>query len=152
VAVAEVLSKSISRDVNRLERECSGNPNLTNIIDEKFDLVISTDVLEHIPDWRKAFKKLCGYLAVNGFLYIQTPSNNPSPSYPQKEVFRQRFLGLLGRSDPNKHVRHGISCKQLYDEAVKMGLKPLLAAEDYVVDSITHCDFKPRTHCLFQKV
>ncbi len=36
-------------------------------------------------------------------------------------------------------------------KATGMGLRPLLAAEDYVVDSIVHCDFKPRCHCLFQK-
>ena len=71
--------------------------------------------------------------------------------YPHLKVFKQRALGFLGQNNPNQHVRHGLSCKQLYDEGTRAGLKPLLAAEDYVVDSISHCDFKPRSHCLFQK-
>jgi SAM-dependent methyltransferase len=125
--------------------------NLADISDDRFDLVISTDVLEHIIDWQKAFQNLCSYLAVGGYLYIQVPSNYPSPNYPHLKVFKQRALGFLGQNNPNQHVRHGLSCKQLYDEGIRAGLKPLLAAEDYVVDSISHCDFKPRSHCLFQK-
>lgn len=124
---------------------------LANIRDDKFDLVISTDVLEHIIDWRKAFSNLCDYLAIGGHLYIQVPSNYPSPNYPRSRLIKQRALGMLGLNDPSTHVRHGISCKQLFDEAIKNGLVPLLAAEDYVVDSRVYCDFKPRCHCLFQK-
>ena len=125
--------------------------NITDISEEKFDLVISTDVLEHIPQWTKSLQELCKYLAVAGYLYIQVPSNYPSPNYPSLRVLKQRMLGFFGKSDPNQHVRHGLSCKQLHDEATKMGLKPLLAAEDYVVDGVVHCEFKPRCHCLFQK-
>ena len=124
---------------------------LEELRDEKYDLVISTDVLEHIPRWSEAFRNLAGYLAQGGYLYVQVPSDYSSPNYPSLTVWKQRFLGLLGKNDPNQHVRHGLSCKQLFDTASDLGLKPLVAGEDYVVDSIVHCDFKPRCHCLFQK-
>lgn len=125
--------------------------NLPDLRDQKFNLVISTDVLEHIPDWRQAFQDLCGFMDVGGYLYVQVPSNYPSPNYPLTEVLKHRFYGLFGRNDPNQHVRHGLSCKQLFDEGLKAGLKPLVAAEDYVINSVVHCDFKPRCHCLFMK-
>jgi 2-polyprenyl-3-methyl-5-hydroxy-6-metoxy-1,4-benzoquinol methylase len=117
----------------------------------KFDLVISTDVLEHIPNWRNAFRNLSKYLCEGGYLYIQTPSNYPSPNYPRFEVAKQQLLGLLGMNNPNQHIRHGLSCKQLFDEAKKIGLTPLRVSEDYVIDFKTYCSFKPRTHCLFMK-
>ncbi len=126
--------------------------NVTDISEERFDLVISTDVLEHIPKWTETLQELCDYLAVGGYLYIQVPSNYPSPNYPILGVLKQRMLGFFRKNNPNQHVRHGLSCKQIYDEATRMGLKPLIAAEDYVVNDIVHCDFKPRCHCLFQKL
>ncbi len=116
-----------------------------------FDLVLSTDVLEHIPDWHRAFQDLCHYVKAGGYLYVQAPSNYPSPSFPTVTVWKQRLLGYMHRNDPNQHVRHGLSCKQLYDEATRAGLQTLVAAEDYVVDATVFCDFKPRCHCLFRK-
>ena len=124
---------------------------LAEIREDKFDLVISTDVLEHIPKWTESLQNLCNYLAVGGYLYIQVPSNYPSPNYPRLKVLKQRLLGFLEKNDPNQHVRHGLSCKRIYDAATKIGLKPIRASEDYVVSSKVYCDFKPRCHCLFQK-
>lgn len=144
------LPADMSKVVSNRYRFLEWN-NLAEINDEKFELVISTDVLEHIPDWRTAFRDLSRYLAPNGYLYIQTPSDYPSPNYPRFDVYKQRALSFIRKNNPNLHVRHGLSCKQLYDEGIRMGLKPLLVAEDYVVDAISHCDFKPRCHCLFQK-
>ena len=122
-----------------------------SIRDAKFDLVVSTDVLEHIPNWTVAFNGLCQHLNPGGYLYVQVPSNYPSPNHPSSSVIKQRLLGVMGKNDPNLHVRHGLSCKQLFDEAKQQGLQAILAAEDYVVDGIVHCDFKPRCHCLFQR-
>ncbi len=124
---------------------------VAEIADATFDLVLSTDVLEHIPDWRDAFQNLCRYVHAGGYLYVQAPSNYRSPSFPTARVWKHRLLGYLNRNDPNQHVRHGLSCKQLFDEASKAGLQTLLAAEDYVVDSKVFCDFKPRCHCLFRR-
>ena len=118
---------------------------------ETFDLVISTDVLEHIPDWETAFRDLCRRVAAGGYLYVQAPSRYPSPTYPTPAVITQRVLGFFGKNNPNLHLRHGLTCKQLFDAATAMGLTALVAAEDYVVDGTVYCDFKPRCHCLFQK-
>jgi len=37
---------------------------------KQFDLVLSMDVLEHIPDWKTALRNLFKYVRNNGYLYI----------------------------------------------------------------------------------
>jgi SAM-dependent methyltransferase len=144
------IPEEISRQVAGRYR-CLPWKQVEEIAAEQFDLVLSTDVLEHIPNWRAAFRKLATYVQAGGYLYVQVPSNYPSPNWPRAELLRQRLLGTIKRNDPNQHVRHGLSCKAIFDEAQSLGLKPLIAAEDYVVGGRVFCDFKPRCHCLFQR-
>jgi len=115
-----------------------------------FDLVMSMDVLEHIPDWRTAIEALKNYVADDGLLYIQTPSNYPSPNWPTLSVFINRFKGIFDRHNPASHVRHGLSCKSIVD-AVGNDFEPLVASESYVVGGKSHCSFKPRTHLLLRR-
>jgi len=115
-----------------------------------FDLVLSMDVLEHIPDWRSAVETLKKYVAERGFLYIQTPSSYPSPNWPTRRVYKNWFKGLFGKHNPGGHVRHGLSCKSILD-AVGSKFSPIVASESYVVDGKCFCDFKPRTHLLLRK-
>lgn len=116
-----------------------------------YDLVLSIDVLEHIPHWRAAFAELVRHVAPGGYLYIQTPSASPSPNWPTWRVRWEWLLGQFGRNDPNQHVRHGLGCKSLFDEAQRHGLETLQAGEDYVVAGRVPCAFKPRTHALFRR-
>lgn len=116
-----------------------------------FDLVISTDVFEHIPAWKAAFRDTAEYLGSGGYYYIQTPSNYASPNWPTWNIIMNRMAGCFGRNNPARHVRHELSCKQFADCATEIGLSPIIAAEDYVINNTVHCSFKPRTHCLFQR-
>ena len=118
---------------------------------KEFDLVLSMDVLEHIPDWKTALHGLFQYVRPNGYLYIQTPSNYPSPSYPATSVYLNYFKGFFGKNNPANHVRHGLSCKSLLD-ICSTEFTPIVAAEDYVVNGKVFCSFKPRTHLLLKKI
>ena len=108
------------------------------------------DVLEHIPNWRAAITDLKRFVAPGGYLYIQAPSNYPSPNWPTKAILMNRLKGFLGKNDPANHVRHGLGCKKILDE-VGSEFQPLVAAESYVIGGECLCPFKPRTHLLMQK-
>ena len=125
--------------------------NVKSIPRHSFDLVISTDVLEHIPDWKSAFRSLVTYLAPGGYLYVQAPSRYPSPNWPYQGIVVNKLKGYFNLNDPGRHVRHGLSSKDLYDCAVGCDLLALLVSEDYVSHGQVFCDFKPRTHALFMK-
>jgi len=122
---------------------------LEDVVQANFDLVLFMDVVEHIPDWKAALRGLFRYVKPGGYLYIQAPSNYPSPNWPFQKLFKNRFLGFLGKHDPAQHVRHGMSCKAILDFC-SHEFVPLVAAEDYVVDGKVFCAFKPRTHLLLR--
>lgn len=117
---------------------------------KKFDLVLSMDVLEHVPDWRGALRQLFEYVAEGGYLYIQTPSRYPSPNWSSRGIYLNRFLGFFGRNNPATHVRHGLSCKEILD-VCRPTFTPLVASESYCVNGRVPCAFKPRTHLLLVK-
>ena len=127
-----------------------GWPATEQLRGKSFDLVLSMDVLEHIPKWKEALEDLIRYVAPGGYLYIQAPSNYPSPNWPTTKMWLNAIKGLMGRQNPALHVRHGLSCKRIYD-ACRDQFSPIIAAEDYVLDGRVFCDFKPRTHVLLQK-
>lgn len=56
------------------------NESLTNLSfsDETFDFVISLDVLEHIPDYRRALAEICRSLTKNGTLILSVPFRQTS--------------------------------------------------------------------------
>lgn len=115
-----------------------------------YDLVLSIDVLEHIMDFASALSFLIRHVKRAGYLHLQTPSDYPSPNWPSRGVLKNFLLGLVGRNDPLRHVRHGLSCKTLFD-LCQGRLEPIIVSEGYVVQGAVYCDFKPRTHALFRK-
>lgn len=53
---------------------CSAEKILENFEKESFDIVISTEVLEHIKDWRKAISNIKAVCKPNGIILISTRS------------------------------------------------------------------------------
>lgn len=88
----KVLGVDISPKAIRVARESShiiGNEKNTKFIiqdienldtNETFDLIILSEVLEHVHDDRKLIRKLIKYLKKDGYLFISTPSLN-APLY-----------------------------------------------------------------------
>ena len=50
--------------------------------DQSVDLVVSTSCFEHDPIFWMTFKEMCRIVKLNGFIYINTPSNGPYHCYP----------------------------------------------------------------------
>jgi len=138
-----------SLDDNRYETV--GFAELAPIVRDNYDLVLFMDVIEHIPDWKSALRGLFGRVRSGGYLYVQAPSNYPSPNWPTRRILKNKFLGFLGKNDPSQHVRHGMSCKAVLDYCSPTFV-PLIAAEDYTVNGKLYCTFKPRTHLLLKKI
>jgi SAM-dependent methyltransferase len=134
-------------DAQRALLECFSDPNDARLRDRRFDLVCSMDVLEHIPNWRNEVRSLKRWVAADGYLYIQVPSNYPSPNYPFRGVLKNRVAGFFNRNDPATHLRHGLSVKSIAD-AISDEFDLVVASESYVVDGEVPCKFKPRTHVL----
>jgi len=52
------------------------NGDLSPTINKKFDLVLCSQVLEHVYDHHKSFKSLVALLKIDGFLWISCPASN----------------------------------------------------------------------------
>ena len=63
-------------------------------LDEAFDTVVSTEVLEHVPDPRLAMCEMCRVLKPGGFLIVSTPMYWPRHEVPY-DFFRYPYDGLL---------------------------------------------------------
>jgi SAM-dependent methyltransferase len=88
-----------------------------NLVDyfgrETFDVVISTELLEHVKDWRKVINNMKEVLKPNGYIYITTRSKGfPYHGYPydfwryevedMKEIFKD-FEIIKLEKDPEAH-------------------------------------------------
>ena len=58
--------------------------------DESFNFVLCSEVLEHIPSWKKAVSELSRVLKPKGTLIVSTP-NKLSVHYPQKLYLNWRY-------------------------------------------------------------
>ena len=62
--------------------------------DQRFDTVISTEVLEHVPDPLRALREMQRVLKPGGFLVLSTPMHWPRHEVPY-DFFRYPYDGLL---------------------------------------------------------
>ena len=88
--------------------------------EEKFDLILSVDVMEHIADDVKVFRNFARALRRNGVLLVNTPAGGEKESG-----------GSLSREDSfiGEHVRYGYTPEELRSKLEASGL---------VVERTTH--------------
>ncbi len=66
-----------------VDRVCGVEVLLSELGPERFDLVVSTEMLEHVPDWRAAVRNLKGCVKPSGKLVVTTRSYGfPLHKYP----------------------------------------------------------------------
>jgi trans-aconitate 2-methyltransferase len=84
----------------------------------EFDLIVCTDVLEHIPDDAAAFGWFADRLAPGGRLVLHVPSNDQRHFRSISEALRREVA--LGEGP---HLREGYSEAELEDLAGRAGLR-----------------------------
>jgi SAM-dependent methyltransferase len=62
--------------------------------DSSFDTVVSTEVLEHVPDPQLAFREMCRVVKPGGYIIVSTPLYWPRHEVPY-DFFRYPYDGLL---------------------------------------------------------
>jgi len=99
------------------------DPNLPKILNEKFDVVIMREVIEHVPDKKAAFNNLNSLLFDNGYLFISFPPKY-SPFAGHQQIAKS-FLKIF----PYLHLIPKPILKPLADS---------LGEKDDYVDEIKH--------------
>lgn len=98
----DVEKFGVDIDINQLVKSkdsinvCLSKVEEIPYIDELFDIIICTDVLEHVIDLNLAIKNIIDCLKLNGKLIIRVPfrenlSNYLEPSYPYKFAHLRNF-------------------------------------------------------------
>jgi 2-polyprenyl-3-methyl-5-hydroxy-6-metoxy-1,4-benzoquinol methylase len=85
-----------------------------------YDLIINTDVLEHINDYKGVLKNFYAQLSKNGYLYIHTPQIN-----------QKRIIGFFEKWQHEDHVREGFEPKILKSDLEKLGFKIVVVQETF---------------------
>jgi SAM-dependent methyltransferase len=87
----------------------------------EFDLVVCSDVMEHIASDQEAFASLTRALKPGGHLIVTSPSS-PQPRHLPLVAWRERLVGF----DPSEigHVRQGYSIQGLHQLFEATGSKP----------------------------
>jgi ubiquinone/menaquinone biosynthesis C-methylase UbiE len=109
--ISQVKKLSIFKNINFIE----GDITKLKFKDSKFDLIICSDVLEHIKDDKKAFSELSRVLKSKGNLLLTVPSD----SLKNKETYRQYG-----------HERAGYNISQIKTYCEKNGLS-IIRIEGY---------------------
>lgn len=89
--------------------------------DGPFDLILSVDVMEHIPDDRAVFRHFERVLRPGGHVIINTPSDQGGSDV--REVHDESFIG--------EHVRDGYNVQELETKLREAGLEPVRSLYTY---------------------
>ena len=86
-----------------------------------FDLILSVDVMEHIPDDRAVFRNFARVLRPGGHVVINTPSDQGG-----SDVQGETDEGFIG-----EHVRDGYNLQELEAKLGEAGLEPVRSLYTY---------------------
>lgn len=117
----DVMASRLSRGQERLAAEPTANLTLEfgdlteNQGEQRYDVIYTIDVFEHIDDDRAALAALARALKPGGRLLLHTPLS------PQRHWLKQFDLDHCHRDD---HVREGYSVDDLTAKAQAVGLRP----------------------------
>ena len=95
-----------------------GEVGSSGLDEERFDLIVCTDVMEHIPDDRAAFEWLAARLAPGGTLVMHVPSDRQRHFPSISESLRREIERGEG-----PHLREGYSAAELAQLASAAGLR-----------------------------
>lgn len=90
-------------------------------LDERFDLIVSVDVMEHIEDDVGVFRNFAAVLAEGGHVIINTPSDQGG-----SDVGEEGAEGFI-----DEHVRPGYNLDELRAKLKSAGLEPVRAHYTY---------------------
>jgi len=104
------------------ERVNFRNSDLTCFVEpEKYDLILSVDVMEHIPDDQQVFRNFHTSLRDNGLLLISTPSDQGGSDVHSDED--ESFIG--------EHVRNGYGLNEIKSKLFSAGFNSVNASYTY---------------------
>lgn len=83
------------------------------MVDESFDIIISSSCFEHDPLFWLTFKEMCRVVKTHGYIYIQAPSIGPYHAHPI-DCWRFYADSWKGLEMWGKHLEYNISLVESY--------------------------------------
>lgn len=113
-------------EVGMSEQVCLQLADLTQYVEkEKYKLILSVDVMEHIEDDRKVFQNFCQSLKKGGILLISTPSDQGGSDSHDHD----HESGVDGFID--EHVRDGYNILEIEEKLLTAGFSKVEARYSY---------------------
>ncbi|HBL75331.1 MAG: methyltransferase type 11 [Bacteroidetes bacterium GWF2_42_66] len=92
-------------------------------VTDKYDLIISVDVMEHIEEDRKVFSNFCKSIKPGGVLLISTPSDQGGSDTHDHEEGVHGFI--------DEHVRDGYNILEIEEKLLTAGFRMVEARYSY---------------------
>lgn len=144
---AKIVGGDLDKEKIEFSREFADSNNIENtsfkIFDvtksqsnEKYDLIVNIDVLEHIEDYKRVLKNFHKLLGKGGYLYIHTPQPN------QMRIFKS-----FKKWAHEDHLHEGYTPEELSGELKKLGFKIIDLRETFGITGklaweLNHMSFK----------
>ncbi len=97
------------------------DPAITEKLEDKYDLIVMRDVIEHVPDRDAAFRNLNALLNADGYLFI---------------TFPPRFSGFAGHQQNGKSIFRYIPYVHFLPDAIIRLLGSWLKESDKLIDHV----------------